>query len=233
MALPRPRVVAFDLDGTLFDSRATIARACNRALVAVGRPPRTEAEIGTYVGDGARLLLARALGEADASYDKALVEGAYVHWLAAYLAHPADGTTWMPGAEAALDACAALGLPLALVTNKSREPTMGLLDVLGITARFAVVVAGGDDELKPSPSPILRVARELGQPVQNLWMVGDGPQDVRAARAAGAFAVAVRGGFASDAAVLAAEPHLTIESLAQLPACLESALADAVISPSA
>jgi phosphoglycolate phosphatase len=227
--------VAFDLDGTLFDSRATIARACNRALVALGRPPRSEAEIGSYVGDGARFLLARALGEPDASYDKALVEAAYVHWLAAYLAHPADGTTWMPGAEAALEACAALGLPIAMVTNKAREATMGLLEALGITARFALVVAGGDDELKPSPSPILRVARELGQPVQNLWMVGDGPQDVRAARAAGAFAVAVRGGLGHEAAVLAAEPHLTIESLTQLPACLESALAgaDAVTSPSA
>ena len=233
MVLPRPRVVAFDLDGTLFDSRATIARACNRALAAVGRPPRTEAEIGTYVGDGARLLLARALGEPDGRYDKALIEGAYVHWLAAYLAHPADGTTWMPGAEAALDAAAALGLPLALVTNKSREPTLGLLDTLGITARFAVIVAGGDDELKPSPSPILRVARELRLPVGNLWMVGDGPQDVRAARAAGAFAVAVRGGFARDAAVAAAEPHLTLESLEQLAACLESALAASATSPPA
>jgi phosphoglycolate phosphatase-like HAD superfamily hydrolase len=116
------------------------------------------------------------------------------------------------------------------VTNKAREATMGLLDALAIKHRFVAVVAGGDDELKPSPSPILRVARELSLPVAHLWMIGDGPQDVRAARSAGAFAVAIRGGFANEAAVTAAEPHLTLESLDQLPACLESAT---TISPSA
>jgi phosphoglycolate phosphatase len=94
-----------------------------------------------------------------------------------------------------------------------------VLAALDLARYFRVVVAGGDPPRpKPSPEPLEYVAARLGVPARALVMVGDGPQDVLAGRAAGAYTVAVRGGMASDERLLAAEPHAVLASLAELPA---------------
>jgi phosphoglycolate phosphatase len=210
-----PRAVAFDLDGTLIDSRLDIAAACNHVLVAEGRAPLDVAVIATYVGDGVRALVSRAFGlPMDAPALDAL-ERAYV---ARYAAHSLDETTWMPGALAACDAFA--GTPLAVVTNKARAVTLAVLDALRAGDRFAFVYAGGDGPLKPRPEPIVATARALGVPVESLWVVGDGDQDILSARAAGAVAIAVLGGFGTEARLRAAQPDAVLPSLADLPRLL-------------
>ena len=138
-----------------------------------------------------------------------------------YAAHPADRTRWMPGALATLDALAAL--PFALVTNKARAVTLRVLEVLGGGGRFAFVYAGGDGPLKPHPDAIAAVARGLGVDVADLWVVGDADQDILAARAAGAVAIAVRGGFADDARLTAARPDVLLDAIDQLPALVRDA----------
>jgi phosphoglycolate phosphatase len=219
-----PRAVAFDLDGTLVASGLDIAAACNHVLVQSGRAPLDAAVIAGFVGDGARALLARAFGVPEDPLDPRM--GAWhAQFVAYYSAHPATYSHWMPGAGDALSALS--GLPLAVVTNKPRPITLKVLQALGAGARFAFVYAGGDGPLKPDPEPLLAVARALSVAAQDIWMVGDSDQDVRAARAAGAVAVAVRGGFAHADRVRLSSPEATLDSMAELPELVRSASAGA------
>jgi phosphoglycolate phosphatase len=216
--MQRPRAFAFDLDGTLIDSRLDIAAACNHVLVHAGRAPLDAAVIVGFVGDGVRQLLARAFRmPSDDSALDALVEQLVRY----YAAHPVVHTTWMPGALATLDALS--DAPVTLLTNKAREVTIAVLDALGARDRFAFVYAGGDGPLKPRPEPVTATARALGVPVGSLWVVGDGAQDVQAARAAGATAIAVLGGFTPEARLREAGADALIASLPDLVALRDAA----------
>jgi phosphoglycolate phosphatase len=210
--------VAFDLDGTLIDSRLDIAAACNHVLVGAGRAELAPDLIATFVGDGVRALVARAFAMPMDAPALGPLEAAFVE---RYAAHPLGQTVWLPGALAAVDALRGMPMPLAIVTNKARSVTLAVLDGLGARDRFAFVYAGGDGPLKPHPGPILAVADALSVAPQELWVVGDGEQDVRAARAAGAVAIAVLGGFTQEARLREAGPDALLSSLAELQALVE------------
>jgi phosphoglycolate phosphatase len=205
--------VVFDLDGTLIDSRDDIADAVNVALAASGRARLSTEEIAHYVGDGAKLLLSRAarLPPEDPGLDLLI---------AAFLDHYAQNATartmLMPHAADALDV---LGrdYQLALLTNKPRRTTEVILDALALWPRFRMVIAGGDlPQKKPDPLPLQHIAKELGTTPRALVMVGDGPQDVLAARAAGSLSVGIVGGFATREDLLAAQPDALVEDLGAL-----------------
>jgi 2-phosphoglycolate phosphatase len=209
--------VVFDLDGTLVDSRADIAAAANYALSRHGLTALSEAEIGGFVGDGARKLILRA---ASLPTDAALVEPLLAAFLDYYAKHACVRTTLMPGAREALDALRPL--PLALLTNKPRRVTDALLDELGLAARFCSIIAGGDLEvIKPDPATLFELARRLGVPATSLVMVGDGPQDIECGRRAGVFTVGVAGGFVAPERLVASRPDRFIGSLHELPRLLE------------
>ncbi|MGH7285976.1 MAG: HAD family hydrolase [Polyangiaceae bacterium] len=220
VALRRPHALLFDLDGTLVDSRGDIAAACNHALACAGRAPLGLEVVTKMVGDGSRTLLARAF---DVPKDSPLLETAMADFLAYYIQNPAEFSTFLPGAEACLRGFE--GARIALVTNKPRAATMAVLDVMGIAKYFSAVTAGGDGALKPAADPILRVANELAVGPADTWMIGDGPQDIGAAHAAGAGAIAVRGGFLPALRVEAEKPDAWIDSLLDLPALIERASA--------
>jgi phosphoglycolate phosphatase len=196
----------FDLDGTLIDSRQSIAAACNHALVQAGRAPLPPAEVAGFVGDGARNLLARAFREEARSE---IVEDALAAFVEFYAAHPIDGTTWLPGARAALARAGRAGL----VTNKARPITVAILRALEVTSSFGAVVAGGDGPLKPDPAPVRSALRALGVAPETAWVVGDGVQDVLAGKAAGCRTAAVLGGFTSEERLRAAAPDVVLASL--------------------
>jgi phosphoglycolate phosphatase len=207
----------FDLDGTLIDSRGDIAAATLHALAVNGFPSLTAAELLTYVGDGARALLARS---AKLTPDDARLEPLLAAFLDYYGAHPLDHTVFCAGAERVLRTLEQ-EFPLALCTNKPRITTERVLAGLGITERFRVVVAGGDlPQNKPDPLPITHIAQVLGFEAAELAVVGDGAQDVLAGRAAGARTVGLRGGIQPGERLLAAEPDALLDSLEQLPATL-------------
>jgi 2-phosphoglycolate phosphatase len=212
-----PRIqlgLVFDLDGTLIDSRLDIAHATNHALAESGRPALSVDEISSYVGDGARVLLARAVRlEPDAAEVEPLLQS-FLHY---YDAHATDHTELLPGAHEALAALA--HLPLALCTNKPRSTTNAVLSNLRFPAEFKVVVAGGDlPKNKPDPLPLQYIARELGLSTAELVMVGDGPQDILCAKAAGSRSVGVEGGIQTRERLIAAQPDVLLLSLAELPA---------------
>lgn len=157
------------------------------------------------VGDGARLLVNRALAVRGRDPDEAV----YDAFQRAYVERPCVHTTLLPGAREAL----ALGIPCALVTNKPRAVAMLVVEHLGIAGAFQATWAGGDGPLKPAPDGVIATAERLGISVQDAWMIGDGPQDILAGKAAGAFTVGVRGGIAEDARLREAKPDLLVESL--------------------
>lgn len=210
--MSQPRAIVFDLDGTLVDSLDDIAAATNHALELHRRSALGRQEIASYVGDGARLLIARAARLDEKATE---IEPLLASFIDYYTAHASDHTRLAPGAEHALAALSRL--PLAIVTNKPRATTDALLAGLGIGSRFSVVVAGGDlEKSKPDPLPLFHVAQRLGISATELVMVGDGPQDIEAGRAAGARTVGVLG-IASRERLLAAAPDALIETLAELP----------------
>lgn len=210
-----PGAVVFDLDGTLLDSRGDIAAAVNHALLSHGRTALTPAVIASFVGDGARSLLARAakLPENAAELD-ALLDA----FLAYYVAHPTDFSKWVDGAPAVLDRVADLDLPIALCTNKARPVTDAILSALGVFTRFRAIYAGGDGpEKKPAAGPLLTLAKKLGVEPSSLVMVGDGPQDVECARRTGCRVIGVVGSFAPHDRLTEAKPDVVLTSLAEVP----------------
>ena len=215
--MPEPRGIVFDLDGTLIDSAGDIAAAVNHALVEKGRKALPMATIRRFVGDGARSLCARAVGLPERHPD---VDGVLECYLAFYLAHPTDHTRWMPQARAVLDELRRFRL--AIATNKPRNTTDVVLARLGVRSLFAAVSAGGDvPSVKPSPDPILHIAKQLGLNPDQMVMVGDGPQDVEAGRRAGCRTIGVKGGFLAPERLFAAQPDVILGSLAELPAVLD------------
>jgi len=211
-----PTAIAFDLDGTLIDSRGDIVAAMNHALEATGRAALPGSVVVRFVGDGARCLCARAaqLPETHADIDRL-----YDLFVAYYVEHPIDFTRWTPGAQEALDALAQLpDMVLAICTNKPRGAAEAVLSALGVRTRFRALVAGGDlPEKKPAPGPLLQIAKLLRVETANLVMVGDSPQDIECARRARVRSVGVLSGFTSRDKLAAARPDVTLESLAELP----------------
>jgi len=226
------RLVVFDLDGTLIDSRRDIAAATNHALRSAGFAALEEARIASFVGDGARSLLARAaaVDESDPIVD-ALLSAFVTH----YRAHPVEQSPWIPGAPEALAALAARGVVLALCTNKARPVAEAVVEALGVASRFTILCAGGDAlGKKPDPRPLLWIAERAGVSVGASVMVGDGPQDVLAARGAGMRSVGVVSGYAPHERLLKAEPDGTLPDLWGLPALIADwPLATTVAGPTA
>ncbi len=215
-----PLAVVFDLDGTLIDSRGDIVAATNYALARSGRTALPAQVIVRYVGDGARCLLARA---AKVPEDSQELDQLLESFLAYYTAHPIDFTRWMEGALEALDALSNMPeMAIALCTNKPRATTDAVLRSLGVEAMFKAIIAGGDlPHKKPSREPLLHIARMLSVPPTAMVMVGDGPQDVESAHAAGMRSVAVEGGFCPMERVRAARPDVVLHNLRELASMIQ------------
>jgi phosphoglycolate phosphatase len=206
-------IVAFDLDGTLADTAPDIAAAVNHMLADFGRPPLDEAAITPMIGDGAKNLLRRALAATGEAPD-ALVEQAYPRYLDHYADNICERTTRFPAVEPALDELAALGVRLAICTNKAERLTRLLLAALGWTERFPTMIGGDTLPVrKPDPLPLLETVARAGG--GRAAYVGDSIFDAETARAAGLPFVAVSFGF-RDRPIEALGADAVIDSYAAL-----------------
>ena len=179
------RSLTLDLDGTLLDTVADLARACNLMLEDLGEPLRTEDEIHRFVGKGMTVLVERCLtrGESLDPHRVALGIAAFRKHYA--LVNGRHALTY-PGVMEGLEAFRALGLPMACVTNKPADFAEPLLERMGL-ADYFVLVVGGDTTAhkKPHPEPLLHACAVMGvAPGENLH-IGDSKHDIHAARAAG------------------------------------------------
>lgn len=183
-ALPCP--VIFDLDGTLIDSVPDLAAAVNRLLATEGKAPLPDAEIASYVGNGAPILMRRVI-EAR-GFDMARHAELTDRMLEDYTARSGERTTLYPGVTAALETLAGRGHALGLCTNKPIAPTRAILRHFGLEALFAAVI-GGDSlpQRKPDPAPVHAAIAALGGlPGQTAALyVGDSIIDAESARNAG------------------------------------------------
>ncbi len=180
--------VLWDLDGTLVDSAADIAAAVDRALVGNALPALGERAVRRHIGSGAQHLLTACTEEAGGEMSAKILADFFV----AYRAHIADQTVLYPGMRALLRE---IQRPQAVVTNKPIAMTEALLESLGIRAQFAAVYGGESLPMrKPHPMMLHAAMAEMG--VTRAVMVGDGPHDVSAARAAGIPMIGVDWGIA-------------------------------------
>jgi phosphoglycolate phosphatase len=188
----RARLIVFDLDGTLIDSRRDLADATNALLEELGAAPLPVDAVAAMVGEGAAVLVRRALTAAGLD---PLTPGALDRFLVHYDARLVAHTRPYPGMPETLDALRAVA-PLAVLTNKPQRATGRILGALELEAYFARVV-GGDTPLgrKPDPAGLLHLAEATGVPPDATVLVGDSPIDRETARRAGARICLARYGF--------------------------------------
>ena len=186
-------IVGFDLDGTLLDTSGDLAAAVNHALTSVDRPALSVEQVKPMIGGGARHMLKQGL-TATGGYDEAMLDTLHARLLAYYEANICVLTRPYPGVVDALDALAAKGVTLGIVTNKTERFARTVLGELGLIDRFACIL-GGDtmSESKPSPMPIHEMVRQCGG--GRAAFVGDSIFDIQAGQAAGLPTVACSYGF--------------------------------------
>lgn len=212
------RLVAFDLDGTLVDSVPDMAAAVDAALIDVELPLAGEDKVRHWVGNGAKVLLERALedvlGEAPSH---GLTETALERFMEHYHHAPCARTRLYRGVREALEGLHGSGRTLCLVTNKPEAFIAPILSALDIETFFSAFL-GGDSlpRRKPDPMPLMHLCQRFDVSPSECLMVGDSRHDVAAGKAAGFRTLAVPYGYNHGEPVEQSDPDAVVESLAQL-----------------
>jgi phosphoglycolate phosphatase len=214
------KLIIFDLDGTLIDSEHDLAAAVNAMLRHYGRKELPLEVIGTYIGDGAPMLIRRALGD---PADREFLQEALNYFLLYYREHKLDNTRVYDGIGDALrQAGQADGIPrkLAVLTNKPVRVSRDILAGLGLADFFMQVYGGNSFETKkPDPLGANILMSEAGAAPGETVMVGDSGVDVLTARNAGLWSVGVTYGFA-PLSLQQVPPDVLVDTPAELARAL-------------
>ena len=208
------QLVIFDLDGTLIDSRLDLVHSVNAALRHIGRPELPEDVIASYVGDGAPILIQRALG--GETVDDAVVRQGLQFFLSYYREHKLDHTTVYGGVQESLEAIqhASNGVPrkMAVLSNKPVGPSRAIVEALGL-GPFFIQIYGGNSfaTKKPDPEGARKLLEEVGVRPEEAVIVGDSHVDVETGRNAGLWTVGVSYGFAPHT-LLNEPPDVLVET---------------------
>ena len=215
---PPPDLVAIDLDGTLVDTVPDLAWCIDRTMAQFGIPPRGDALVRRWVGNGAERLVECALtGGSETPADSRLLEKACAVFLNLYASHGRERSRVYPGVRDGLAALRATGAALACITNKPRSPAIELLAHLDMLDWFELVLGGDSlERRKPDPMPLLHVCSELGVPVERSIFAGDSIVDVKAARAAGMRVACVSYGYNHGLDIAQAGADAVVDSLVEL-----------------
>ena len=213
------RALIFDLDGTLIDSKLDLALSINAMLKRMGRAELAHEEIFGMVGNGAPVLVRRALGAETletASDEEA--DAGLAYFLSYYRNHMLDNTVTYPGVREGLALLESH--PMAVLTNKPVNFSRAILDGLGISRYFRFVYGGNSfEKKKPDPVGVETLLRELGAKPGEAMIVGDSEIDIQTARNSGIWACGVTYGLGAEG-LRAFPPDLMLDSLTELPAYL-------------
>lgn len=215
------KTLVFDLDGTLADTAIDLGNAVNFTLVGAGMPPIAHGTLRTLIGQGGRVMLARAFERAGAPVESAMLEELYRRFLNFYRAHIADESHLYEGAREAVLALADRGWRLAVCTNKFEAPARALLEALDFATPFAAIC--GQDTFavcKPNPDALRQTILKAGGDPARAIMVGDSETDILTAKAAGIPVIAVDFGY-SEKPVAHYAPTAIISHFRELAAAVE------------
>jgi phosphoglycolate phosphatase len=214
------KLVIFDLDGTLIDSRLDLVHSVNAAIRHIGKPELPEHLIASYVGDGAPALIQRALG--GETVDEALIRKGLAFFLTYYRDHKLDHTTLYEGIETALSQVrnSGNGVPrkMAVLTNKPVNPSRAIVEALGLKPYFSQVYGGNSFEIKkPDPEGARKLLSESGVRPEQAAIVGDSHTDIETGHNAGLWTVGVTYGFAPQT-LMDAHPDVLVDTPAEVGA---------------
>jgi phosphoglycolate phosphatase len=214
------KLVIFDLDGTLIDSRLDLVHSVNAAIRHIGKPELPEHLIASYVGDGAPALIQRALG--GDTVDEALIRKGLAFFLTYYRDHKLDHTTLYEGIKTALSQVrnSGNGVPrkMAVLTNKPVNPSRAIVEALGLKPFFSQVYGGNSFETKkPDPEGARKLLSESGVGPEQAAIVGDSHTDIETGHNAGLWTVGVTYGFAPQT-LMDAHPDVLVDTPAEVGA---------------
>jgi phosphoglycolate phosphatase len=177
-------LAVFDLDGTLVDSRTDLANSANEMLASYGAAQLDAGSIAAFVGDGARMLVARSLKAAGLGAGE--LPDALVRFMEIYQRRLLEHTAPYEGVREVLDTARSRGAALAVITNKPKALSVQILEHFGLADHFRVVI-GGDEAFprKPDPASLAWTIGECGAEPAATLFVGDSQVDADTARAAG------------------------------------------------
>jgi phosphoglycolate phosphatase len=214
------KLLVFDLDGTLIDSAQDLCNSVNATLAHFGLKPLEDTQIAGFIGDGALMLVRRALAqEPGVPAGEDFLQAAYAFFLDYYRAHKLDFTYAYDGVLEALAALQALhdqpGSPartMAVLTNKPVRPAQDICAALGLAPYFLRIYGGNSfSAKKPDPEGLLALMAEAGAAPEQTALIGDSQVDVLTARNAGAWAIGCTFGLA-PASLEANQPDILVDS---------------------
>jgi phosphoglycolate phosphatase len=206
-------LVIFDLDGTLIDSKKDLVNSVNATRAEMGMPPLSDQIVSSYIGNGAPVLIQRAL-RPDATESE--LKNALEFFLAHYRAHCVDNTVLYPGVADGLAQLHEASVALAVLTNKPVRISRLIMDHLGVGKLMFQIYGGNSFEFKkPHPIGIETLRAESPADTSVTWMVGDTPVDVQTARNAGVSACGVGWGFQPESFAVT-PPDVVINQMQEL-----------------
>lgn len=216
----------FDLDGTLVDSRQDLVTSANDMLASFGAQPLQTDAIAGFVGDGAKMLVARSLKAAGVPPGDLGV--ALERFLEIYNGRLLETTKPYEGIGALIDDAVDRGMLLGVITNKPEAPTLKILDAFNLSMSFGWVVGGDDARFprKPDPSSLRWLIGDAGSDPSRTLYIGDSEIDANTARAAGTrFCLAAYGFGQSRGAVELRPGEFSASAAADVLLAIESLLA--------
>jgi phosphoglycolate phosphatase len=226
--LERLKLLVFDLDGTLIDSARDLCNSVNATLKHFSCEPLPDMVVASYIGDGAVMLVRRALFGPDADVvDEDFLSRAYAFFLDYYREHKLDFTYAYAGVKDALEALRQMpdgrARTMSVLTNKPVRPAQAICEALGLAPHFLHIYGGNSFALKkPDPQGLRSLMDEAAASPEETVMIGDSEVDVLTARNAGVWSVGCTFGL-SPQSLVTTPPDVLVDTPGEWTAALNGA----------